>query len=24
MKGSVTSIGKISLDLECLDFEIPA
>jgi diaminopimelate epimerase len=24
MKGSVTSIGKMSLDLECLDFEIPA
>jgi diaminopimelate epimerase len=24
MKGSVTRIGKMSLDLECLDFEIPA
>ena len=24
MKGPVTSIGKMSLDLECLDFEIPA
>jgi diaminopimelate epimerase len=24
MKGSVTHIGKMSLDLECLDFEIPA
>ena len=24
MKGSVTRIGKIILDLECLDFEIPA
>ena len=23
MKGSVTSIGKMSLDFECLDFEIP-
>ena len=24
MKGSVTRIGKMTLDLECLDFEIPA
>ena len=24
MKGSVTRIGKIKLDLECMDFEIPA
>ena len=24
MKGSVTKIGKMTLDLECLDFEIPA
>jgi diaminopimelate epimerase len=24
MKGSVTRIGKMILDLECLDFEIPA
>ena len=24
MKGSVTSIGKMTLDLECMDFEIPA
>ena len=24
MKGSVTKIGKMTLDLKCLDFEIPA
>jgi diaminopimelate epimerase len=24
MKGSVTRIGKMTLDLECLDLEIPA
>jgi diaminopimelate epimerase len=24
MKGSVTRIGKMTLDLECMDFEIPA
>jgi len=24
MKKSVTKIGKMTLDLECLDFEIPA
>ena len=24
MKGSVTRIGKMTLDLECMNFEIPA